>query len=265
MRAFEFITEITRRDVLKGIGAAGLAAAGVSAQAGPGGQHLPEPPTYQGGADKKFYQQAWNRLSPQVRQQWQTRQADLTQRTRNIYAKLAQKMPPQDRSRLTGVKIKIPLDRAVYAQATANYDTKTLELDLGTFWDLSDSTLAYTIGHEIGHFVVGDTLKQYGRFSTMTADQRRRVLGMMRQGEIDADAYGARIAYRAGYDPRQAFREFTDEARKEKKKESEYDTHPTLQRRQQEFDRVIQDLSPQQKQQKLQQISHVMRGIQSLA
>lgn len=265
MRAFEFITEITRRDVLKGIGAAGLTAAGVSAQAGPGGQHLPEPPTSQGGADKKFYQQAWNRLSPQVRQQWQTRQADLTQRTRNVYAKLVQQMPPQDRPRLAGVKLKIPLDRAVYAQATANYDTKTLELDLGTFWDLSDSTLAYTIGHEIGHFVVGDTLKQYGKFSTMTADQRRRVLGMMRQGEIDADAYGARIAYRAGYDPRQAFREFTDEARKEKKKESEYDTHPTLQRRQQEFDRVIQDLSPQQKQQKLQQISHVMRGIQSLA
>lgn len=265
MRAFEFITEITRRDVLKGIGAAGLAAAGVSAQAGPGGQHLPEPPTSQGGADKKFYQQAWNRLSPQVRQQWQARQADLTQRTRNVYAKLVQQMPPQDRSRLAGVKLKIPLDRAVYAQATANYDTKTLELDLGTFWDLSDSTLAYTIGHEIGHFVVGDTLKQHGRFSTMTADQRRQVLGMMRQGEIDADAYGARIAYRAGYDPRQAFREFTDEARKERKKESEYDTHPTLQRRQQEFDRVIQDLSPQQKQQKLQQISHVMRGIQSLA
>ena len=265
MRACEFISEITRRDMLKGIGAAGLAAAGVSAQAGPGGQHLPEPPTSQGGADKKFHQQAWNRLSPQVRQQWQTRQADLTQRTRNVYAKLMQQVPQQDRSRLAGVRLKIPLDRAVYAQATANYDTKTLELDLGTFWDLSDSTLAYTIGHEIGHFVVGDTVKQYGRFSDMTADQSRQVLGMMRQGEIDADAYGARIAFRAGYDPRQAFREFTDEARKEKKKESEYDTHPTLQRRQQEFDRVIQDLSPQQKQQKLQQISHVMRGIQSLA
>jgi len=265
MRAWEFVTEVTRRDILKGIGAAGLAAAGVSAQAGPGGQHLPEPPTYQGGADRKFFQQAWNRLPPQVRQQWQTRQADLTKRTRNIYARLMQQVPQQDRARLTGVKLKIPLDRAVYAQAQAELATKTLEIDLGTYWDLSDSTLAYTIGHEIGHFVVGDNLKQYGKFSSMTSDQRQRVFAMMRQGELDADAYGARIAHAAGYDPSQAFREFTDEARKEQKKESDYDTHPTMQRRQLEFDRVIQGLSPQQKQQKLQQISHVLRGIKSLA
>jgi hypothetical protein len=263
MRAYEFLPEVTRRDVLKGLGAAGLAAAGVSAQAGPGGQHLPEPPSYAGGADVKFHQQAWARLPANIKQQWQARQANLTKRVQAIYARLLQQMPAQDRQKLQGVRISVPVDRAVYANAVANLARKTLELDLGTFWDLSDNTLAYTIGHEIGHFVVGDNLRQYGKFSDMTNDQYRQVLAKMRQGEIDADAYGARIAYRAGFDPRDAFKQFTQEARQEK--ESENDTHPSLQRRQQEFDSVIQRLTPQQQQQKLKQISHVLRGIQSLS
>ena len=264
MRAHEFIPEIdqSRRNVLKGLGAAGLAAAGVSAQAGPGGQHLPEPPTYAGGADVKFHQQAWARLPPNIKQQWQTRRADLIKRVQAIYARLLQQVPPQDRPQLQGVRLDVPVDRAVYANAQANLGKKLLELDLGTFWDLSDNTLAYTIGHEIGHFVVGDTLSHYGKFADMPRDQYMQVLAKMRQGEIDADAYGARLAYAAGFDHRDAFRQFREEARRQK--ESEYDTHPSLQRRQQEFDSFIKSLTPQQQQQKLKQISHAMRGIQSL-
>ena len=94
VRAHEFLSEVSRRDVLKGLGAAGLAAAGVPAQAGPGGQHLPVPPTYRDGADVKFHQQAWARLPPNIKQQWQTRRADLIKRVRTIYARLLQQVPP---------------------------------------------------------------------------------------------------------------------------------------------------------------------------
>jgi Zn-dependent protease with chaperone function len=75
------------------------------------------------------------------------------------------------------------------------YGDGTIRLDVTVFYDLPDDALAYTIAHEMGHLVYKH---KFGKnVNVQTA----------RQYELQADVYGARLAYKCSYDPRQAFAE----------------------------------------------------------
>ncbi len=101
--------------------------------------------------------------------------------------------------------------------AEANYKDGLIFVDVTVFYDLPDDALAYTIAHEMGHIVYQH---KFGKnISVQTA----------RQYELQADVYGARLAYKCGYDPRQAYAEM--DAAQKRAKSKPTDQHPDYQTR----------------------------------
>lgn len=101
--------------------------------------------------------------------------------------------------------------------AEANYKDGLIFVDVTVFYDLPDDALAYTIAHEMGHIVYQH---KFGKnISVQTA----------RQYELQADVYGARLAYKCSYDPKQAYAEM--DAAQKRAKSKPTDQHPDYQTR----------------------------------
>ena len=135
---------------------------------------------------------------------WKGRAAKLLARATAIFGKLKAVMPPEDVGAVAGTKITVPLDGNLN-WASASFDDRVIEFDVGCFWDLSDDCLAFVLGHEMGHLVWAFGPKKMwpkSRGQKQTAQQRR-------QDELDADVYGCRLATQLGYDRRKAFEHFT--------------------------------------------------------
>jgi hypothetical protein len=191
MRFFEITEALTRRGFLGGL--AGAAATG-GAIAGPGGQHL-------GYEDDDQAGQLWRKLDPKSQQVWIGRQQKLQARAVSIFNRLIQTMPESDRKYTTGAKVTVPVKMALYDWANVGAD-RMIQIDLGTYWDLSDSAIAYTVAHEIAHIVFngrGTHMKPGQPWPTPELKKRK-----VRE-ELECDAYGAALAFRAGYDPKNAF------------------------------------------------------------
>lgn len=191
MRATEFINEnMSRRGFLGALGAGAMAASG-AAQAGP----------FMGMADfgmQRFIQEA----------------AKLEKRMAPIFQKLVAASGP-DAPLLSKVKISA---ESVFGSAEADpFGDGKIILDVTVFYDLPDDALAYTIAHEMGHLALKH---KFGKnVSVQTA----------RQYELQADVYGAKLAYKCGYDPKQAFAEMTAAEKKARAKSTA--SHPDYQTR----------------------------------
>lgn len=222
------ISEITRRGAMIG----SLAALGGAAHAGPGGQHLP--PEFDEDLGK-----AWNKLSPREKAMWQQRQKTLYARSVLVLNKLLSVMSPEEQEFVRGVKINVPIKAALYDRARVGPD-KIIEVDLGTFWDLSNDTLGYTIGHELGHIYYNAT-KLHPFFRTWETPAKKRLKVQM---ELDCDKYGAILAYKAGFNPQHAFRGVSEEDKKWRynpnvQGQNYYPDHPM---RKSAFDKTIKQL-----------------------
>jgi hypothetical protein len=240
------LEEISRRGFLGAIGAAALTGAAGVANANPYQLGITDP-------EEKL----WKQMNQAQRNQWVQRQKSLEARCWTVYRKLRQTMPPEDKQAIAIVSISVPLE-GEWRQAGSNYASQEIYLDLGTFWDLSDDCLAYTIGHEMGHMVWGlGTKKGYkgpGSIKSLPDQQRR-------QNELDADVYGALLAYRAGYDYNRAWDGFTREKLKSTTPDSYY---PTVPQRQDNAKQSL-DQFKQSQQQSKKLIQGSMQGIQKMA
>lgn len=167
---------------------------------GPGGFHVP----YELESEQGKH---WDQLAPAQRAQWTQRQQQLRTRAQSILNKLIASMPPEEQAMIKGYKLDIPI-RISLAEIAYN-DDKNIAMDLGTFWDMSDSSLAYVLGHELGH-IVWYGRKKYNRGANW--DNPKKKLRKV-QEELDCDTYGATIAYKLGYDARDALKHFDYEAR----------------------------------------------------
>lgn len=170
----------------------------------------------------KTHEVYWDRLKPEEQAEWKTRKVQLENRARKIYSRLVGLMPQEDRVSIKGVPLNVPLHGEM-AWAAADYVSREIVVDLGCFWDLPDDCLGYTIGHEIGHFVYEKKNPGFWR--------KRIPPALNRQLEMDADVYGAILAYRLGYDPRKAWSNFT-RAEREAPANPKYPSYPSVQQRQ---------------------------------
>ncbi len=191
MRANEFISEnMSRRGFLGAMGAAAATAA-TGANAG----------QFMGMADfgmQRFMQES----------------AKLEKRMAPIFQKLVAASRP-DAPLLSKVRLSA---ESVFGSAEADpFGDGKIILDVTVFYDLPDDALAYTIAHEMGHLALKH---KFGKnVSVQTA----------RQYELQADVYGAKLAYKCGYDPKQAFAEMTAAEKKARAKSTA--THPDYQTR----------------------------------
>lgn len=191
MRANEFISEnMSRRGFLGAMGAAAATAA-TGANAG----------QFMGMADfgmQRFIQES----------------TKLEKRMAPIFQKLVAASGP-DAPLLSKVKLSA---ESVFGSAEADpFGDGKIILDVTVFYDLPDDALAYTIAHEMGHLALKH---KFGKnVSVQTA----------RQYELQADVYGAKLAYKCGYDPKQAFAEMTAAEKRARAKPTA--THPDYQTR----------------------------------
>jgi hypothetical protein len=203
---------------------------------------------------------------------WGDRQKKLLARCRSIYAKLQKVMPPEDRPAVASISIDVPMT-GISAWAQADFTRNIIEIDLGCFWDLSDDCLAYTIGHEIGHHVYNFKNKDYWKKKT-SPNQNRKY-------EMDADVYGAFLAYDLGYDRKKAWDNF-DLAYQREPFDPKYPAYPSVgqrksnveknlaQRKQDAAAQAAQPVKPEPQQsapspdkaEKDAWLSHIMKGMQ---
>lgn len=142
----------------------------------------------------------WQSYTPQEQAEWQKRRTMLESRANRIYQRLVSIMPEEDRAAVRGLRVTVPITGEM-AWASADLEHRQLTMDLGAFWDLSDDCVAYVLGHEIGHFVYENKNKGYWR--------KRIAPATNRQHEMDADVYGALLAFKLGYNSSRAFDQFT--------------------------------------------------------
>jgi hypothetical protein len=150
----------------------------------------------------------YGELPLEEKKMWEARAIKLQARAQRIYNQIKAEMPPEERTALNGVKVWIPLDGET-SYARASFTDREITLDVGCFWDLSDDCLAYTIGHEIGHMVWAFGPQKNWSNSKIKNPLANLSASQNRQLEMDADVYGALLAYRLGYDRRKAFDHFT--------------------------------------------------------
>lgn len=190
MRANEFVNEdLTRRDLLKGAGALAATAAVSPALAG--------------------QYQSWNDWSSddKLLKLWDKRWRDLTARANRVAKRLYSVATPDQLKMFRGIEIVVD---QTSKSATYSLKDRQIVLDLSIYWDLSDDTIAYSIGHELGHAYF-----EHGGYSNnATHDNHKQ--------ELLADAFGAKLAFKAGYDPRKCFSDFSDIVKQQKGTE----THP---------------------------------------
>lgn len=217
MRATEFVNEdLTRRDLLKGAGALAATAAVSPAIAGE--------------------YQSWNDWSgnDKLLNLWDKRWKELDKRMNRVVKRLFSVATPDQMKMFRGIKFVVD---QTSKSATFSLTDRLIVLDLSIYWDLSDDTIAYTIGHELGHAYF-----EHGGYNNTTSHDNHK-------NELLADAFGAKLAFKAGYDPRKCFGDFTDLA----KKQPGSDTHPGYKDRVQHIKKETGIT-----------VSHINRGIQYL-
>lgn len=190
MKVAEIISEdLTRRDFLRGAGAVAATAA-TGAQAG----------TYKNMVDfgmQKFAQES---------------------------TKLEKRIPPIFQNLLAASGKDANLLRNVKVSASSTpaaaevFGDGSIILDVSTYYDLSDDAIAYTLAHEMGHVVYG----HHGGYKGLSAEQAK-------QRELSADVYGAKLAYKCGYNPKEAFADMNAAEKRARSKST--DTHPDYQTR----------------------------------
>ena len=97
----------------------------------------------------------------------------------------------------------------------AEYGDGKISFDVSVFYDLSDDTIAYKLAHELGH-----AYYNHRGYKGQTQQQSHNE-------ELMADVYGAKLAYKAGYNPKEAFSNFSAAMKKAKATA----THPSYQTR----------------------------------
>lgn len=171
MRANEFVNEAiapTRRGFL------GMMGAGAAALAAPG---VAQAGQYMGMSDfgmQRFMQEA----------------TKLEKRIAPIFQKL---VAASGKDAATLSKIKVSAESVDGGAEAALNDGKII-IDVTVFYDLSDDAIAYTLAHEMGHMVYRH------QYKGITPQQAR-------QYELAADVYGGKLAYKCGYNPKEAFAE----------------------------------------------------------
>lgn len=261
MRIHEILAEIdqSRRNFLGGLLALGSTAALGKAEE----PHVPW--EWRPGTEGEH----WAALDPKTKQTWLTRRAKLLQRSQAILAKLLGKVGEDNLKFFKNTKILVPVEVSLPDIATTDISNKTIQLDLGTFWDLTDDTIAYVIGHELGHIYLEGAIKQYqfGRGGMQTAALKRKHV----EYELACDAYGAKLAYSLGYNPKKALDQFGPQGRSWRydPKEPEYSYYPDYKMRKSNIDKTVDQLkNPPGEQPDLASskvIAHITRGIRQLA
>jgi hypothetical protein len=201
MRARDFIFEIGRRDILKGLaGAAALSSVATGAQAGE-------------------YQDI-TRQDPEILVKvWAPRMQQLQQQSDGMLAKLIRTAGPQWAQQLQGATVAVKSNRQ-YIQSDP--ENRYISIDLTVFWDAPPDVLAFAIAHELGHIALGHTDE------APSAEKSR-------QDEMDADDFAVRLCKALGYNKAGVFQFMHT-----KKGELEYmkklasqpnSTHPTYDQR----------------------------------
>ena len=188
-------------------------------------------------------------MSAQDRAMWVARGQKLTQRLKNIYAVLINSMAQEDQKMIQGVPVSAPMDVDVLAYAQTNLTDlakKGIEFDIGTFWNMTDSCLAYVLGHEIGHVLQersGGVTSYKNRSRPGITDKQKRELN--RKMELDADAYGAVLAYKCGYNANEA-RAFLSRAELQEPEDPQ-DDYPSWNTRQAGITKAVKNYSDQRR------------------
>jgi hypothetical protein len=165
-----------------------------------GQQHLPYEMESEEG-------KSWEKMEPKLKAVWIQRQRQLKARAQAILNRLIAAMAPNEQAWVNGYTFDVPIRVGVYQ--IAYNDDKNIVIDLGTFWDMSDDAIAFTLGHELGH-IVWFGRKKYKRGDSWETPQKK--LRNVQQ-ELDCDTYGAQLAYSVGYNPSHALQQFDAEAR----------------------------------------------------
>ena len=204
MRARDFITEIGRRDILKGLaGAAGAAALGSMASNAQAGE----------------YQDITKQDPDTLVKVWAPRMQELQQRCNGTLAKLIRTAGPSWANQLKGTTISVKSNRQ-YIQSDP--ENRYISIDLTVFWDAPQDVLSFAIAHELGHIALG-------HLEDNPAPEKSR------QEEMDADDFAVRLCKALGYNKAGVFKFMHA-----KKGEMEYmrqlanqpnSTHPTYDQR----------------------------------
>lgn len=197
-------------------------------------------------------------MSLEEKKLWEGRGIKLQDRAQRIFNQIKAEMPPAERAALNGVTVWVPLAGET-SYARASFTDRTITLDVGCFWDLSDDCLAYVIGHEIGHMVWAFG-PQKNWLNPKTRDQRLSPAGS-RQQEMDADVYGALLAYRLGYDQRKAWDHFTIAYRRKPFDPSE-PYYPSVGQRKSNVEKALQAQPDKDMADKNVWLQHIMNGMQ---
>ncbi len=190
MRASDFINEdLSRRNFLRGAGALAAAAAVTPAI---GGEY-----------------QSWNSWAgdDKLLKLWDKRWRELTVRMNRVVKKLYSVATPDQMKMFNGIDYEVD---QTSKSATYSLKDRRIVLDLSIYWDLTDDAIAYTIAHELGH-----AYYEHGGYQGKTSEDNYKQ-------ELLADAFGAKLAFKAGYDPRKCFADFSEL----NKKQPGSDTHP---------------------------------------
>lgn len=202
MRANEFINEIDRRGFLRGIGAGVTAATlGSVAPAAIAGDY-----------------RSYDTLAPEWQKVWKIEASKLSVRLERVYKRILAANPGVDK--FIGHKL-----RAVDCPGIASHEPgHILKFDPTVFYDVSDDGIAYAMGHELSHCILQHTsllsslASVFSSIAVSSAASRKQ--------EIDADVLGAELAYRAKYNPKFAFEDFSTSAKTRKKGTN--DDHPNF-------------------------------------
>ena len=192
MRIHEIITEdISRRDFLKWMGAGAVAAGATAMGVTPGDAQAAD----------------WKSPKDFGYDKWEAEGKKLMARCQPIIKKLLAAAGPDGQ-----VISKVTTSYAVVPGQAMAFGDGNVVFDPAIYYDLSDDTLAYVLGHEMGHIALNH--KGYKGIPTKVT----------RQNELDADVYGGKLAFKAGYSPKRAFDDMSQAAKEAKVKAK--DTHP---------------------------------------
>jgi len=189
---------------------------------------------------------------------WEGRAIKLQDRAQRIFNQIKAERPPADRAALNGVKVLVPLTGDM-SRAAANFNDGTITIDVGCFWDLSDDCLAYVIAHEIGHMVWAFGPQK--NWLNPNIRNQKPTPAQNRQEEMDADVYGALLAYRLGYDRRKAWDHFTIAYRRAPFDPSQ-PYYPSVDQRKTNVEKALQSQPDKDMADKNVWLQHIMNGMQ---
>lgn len=176
MRAREFITEIGRRDILKGLaGAAGAAALGSIASTAQAGEYMDH--------DKLI-------KDPNLETVWIPRMQQLQQRCTSMLTRLMRTAGPAWAQQLAGSSIRVESNKQ---HIQADPEGRSISIDLTVFWDAPEDVLAFAVGHELGHIALGHV-------GTPNSPEESR------RDESDADQFGVKLCKALGYNKAGVFK-----------------------------------------------------------